>query len=675
MTQILPGSVIMYENDGIPILGVIGEARRSKFLIYNDRDKEIELPEQRLYIFEAAKLSIGSSSQENFRLLKDLLTRSIAQSKNINIAELWELIKDPPIERTDAEISKLYFGDSTLINQIATRIALLDDKIYFRRIKNSFEPRHEQIVEQLKQQFIIEANKRKLEEDLVNLFKNSKDSLGILKFPNELMQFVKLLEDLAVFGDQLEGQRYKEAAKILELVKTSLKLDYTLPLEEQAFLLLKKAGHFTNNTNLSLLKYCPVITDSPEAIQQAKILEEEIGKSSDTTDNIPIFTIDDISTLDIDDGLSLESNGSNHILGIHISNVAYYIAPNSDVDRSAKNKATSIYLPEQTYHLLPSALSTKHLSLTQGAIRKSLSLFITIDQNLSIVDSCFKITNVINKNRLTYEKVDTLLENNDPTFIFLNKFANQLEEKRLENGAFKVSKKEAIVTPLPDGGLELTQIEEDSPSRFLVGEMMVLYNSLFARFCTENKIFIPFRSQEASAALTDEEDMEANKIPTGPALDFFMRNQLKRSETLTRPKPHTGLGLKAYTQATSPIRRYLDLVAQRQLFSFLQGLKTLNESEIKKIIEEVSEPITKANLTSRESKRFWLLKYLEKMSDKRKTIHGTIVRIVSKTPLIELEEIFITVPVKIKEPILGERKEFKIVKVIPRRDYVKLEAL
>jgi exoribonuclease-2 len=251
--------------------------------------------------------------------------------------------------------------------------------------------------------------------------------------------------------------------------------------------------------------------------------------------------------------------------------------------------------------------------------------------------------------------------------------ATACEEERIRKGAVRVHRREVVPFVEDGGSIRLLEIDEESPARSLVAELMVLTNSLMAQFAVRHNLPVIFRGQErpdenARQALVD--------VPEGPAKDFTARSKLKKSTMSFEPHYHAGLGLDAYIQATSPIRRYLDLCHQRQFLAFFKKKSPwITKSEFEPLASEVEVHLNSANLASRETKRYWLLRYLEQRG-RGAPITGTIVRLDTKSPLVELDEIYITVFVKTTRPVrMGEQISMKVVSVDPHGDYVRLEAL
>ena len=202
---------------------------------------------------------------------------------------------------------------------------------------------------------------------------------------------------------------------------------------------------------------------------------------------------------------------------------------------------------------------------------------------------------------------------------------------------------------------------------------MVLANSVMARFASEHGLPVLYRGQERP----DENAQQAVVgVPEGPAKDFTTRSKLKKSTMGFEPAYHAGLGLDAYIQATSPIRRYLDLCHQRQFLSYFKTKSPwLPKSDFAPLSHEVEAHLNAANLASRETRRYWLLRYLEQRK-RGEPITGTVVRLDTKSPLVELDEVYITTFVKTSRPVrIGEKVTLKVAAVDPQSDYVRLEQI
>jgi exoribonuclease-2 len=337
--------------------------------------------------------------------------------------------------------------------------------------------------------------------------------------------------------------------------------------------------------------------------------------------------------------------------------------------------------------MLPTLLSEGTLSLVAGKDRQALSYFITIDKDFTVTDRQITRSLICVNHRLTYEQVDTLLcseagaesisEEADTMLPILCSISSSLEEIRIQRGAVSFNRREMLPVISDDFSISLEESFDDSPSRKLVGELMILTNETVALFAKNNLIPLIFRGQEPP----DENIPEVTEaVPDGPAREYYVRSLMKRSVTSTKPLPHFGLGLLAYAHCTSPIRRVADLINQRQILSFIKnGSPELDESEVVNLSGEIEHGSQEASYIQREGNRYWLLQYLKQ--EKTSHLWGTIVKTQGKKPLAEIDGIFSLLPFKPQASSSsddinkrkGERIYMRIVRLEPLRDTIILE--
>jgi len=320
--------------------------------------------------------------------------------------------------------------------------------------------------------------------------------------------------------------------------------------------------------------------------------------------------------------------------------------------------------------MLPDELSERVLSLTVGTPKPCLSVLLKLSDDFSIISSSIVPSFVHISERYTYDQVDELLEQGDQTLLLLHDIAAASEERRIRKGAIRVQKRE-VVPIFENGAVVLQEIHEDSPARLLVSEMMVLANSVMAEFAAHHGIPVLYRGQERP--YEDMQGASGEQAPEGPAKDFSARSKLKKSSVSFTPQHHAGLGLDAYIQATSPIRRYMDLCHQRQFISYQRyGKPWITQEQFEAVAAQLEMPLQAAALASRETKRYWLLRYLEQRP-RTQPIEGTVVRTDLKSPLVELDEVYITIPVRMQQKMsLGQRVSLRISAVDPQIDYIRV---
>jgi len=675
----LVGTVVQYDDDGQVLLGVITGSKKDKLTILNVRGRELDLIRSRLALLPGKLKDAAPSTAARVAKLQELATQIEAKATTLSIVELWSFIHEESRPFSVSELSTMYLGVDDVENHAALRLALVRERIHFKRDRDAFEPRPEHIVEDLRRSEEAKSQKKAARERCVQCLEARLRDPSI-EIPHDLRDSFKLIEEVAAAIVHTDPSRQKEAREFVHLCGERLGLPESMPIERRAFEVLLKAGIFHEHTNLALLRHDVPVKHSPEVESEARevkaavsiedVLDEERVFRRDLTAS-EAFTIDDIATQDMDDALSLERTRDGYLLGIHITDVTLAVVPGSRLDRAAKRRATSLYCADQTINMLPERLSEDVCSLRVGEVRPCLSVLVTLSQSLEIVSTevCGSFVRV--SQRYSYDHVNDLLESGDTTLLLLHNIAAACEEQRIRSGAVRVHKRE-VVPIFESGKVRLQEIDEDSPARLLVSEMMVLANTVMADFAARHKIPVLFRGQERPddvRAVVGERD----QTPEGPAKDFSARVKLKKSSVSFEPLHHAGLGVNAYIQATSPIRRYMDLCHQRQLLSFLKTDRPwAMPDEFEHIANEVEVPLQEAGLASRETKRYWLLRYLEQR-ERNAPIEGTVVRVDLKTPLVELDEVYITILVRFQQRVsLGQRVTLRITAVDAHADHVRL---
>src|SRR5262249_54157179 len=282
--------------------------------------------------------------------------------------------------------------------------------------------------------------------------------------------------------------------------------------------------------------------------------------------NAVTFSIDDEDTREVDDALSVLHRGAEIIVGIHIADVSAFVQKGELLDAEAAHRSSSIYLPSVTVRMFPERLATDLASLNSGSPRPAYTVEVRFDEQGNRLGYRIALTTINVQKRFSYDDADRALDAGDTSFQTLHRIAQQLHDERAGRGAITFRRPELKIRIKGDE-IEIKKINSSSPSRFIVSEMMILANGLSADFASVNALPVIYRTQEARDAVAVEE------TPAVEALAFErLRKTFKRSRLSLTPGLHSGLGLSAYTQASSPIRRYADLVTQRQFTAMLKGL-------------------------------------------------------------------------------------------------------
>jgi exoribonuclease-2 len=203
----------------------------------------------------------------------------------------------------------------------------------------------------------------------------------------------------------------------------------------------------------------------------------------------------------------------------------------------------------------------------------------------------------------------------------------------------------------------------------IIAELMILYNWLAARFCRDNQIPVLFRTQaEPSERLSEDEAGYIYYV-------FKQRRKLSPAHIETSAGPHSGLGLDAYIHATSPIRRYFDLVVQRQIKNFLMGeAPVYNAKELQEIRVFVEPVIKDFQNIKRNRIRYWILKYLSRKRGEK--YRALVLDEFRRKYRIVLSDFFLVTEIGRREGVIlqpGEEILVEVRKSDPWDDVIKLE--
>ena len=358
-----------------------------------------------------------------------------------------------------------------------------------------------------------------------------------------------------------------------------------------------------------------------------KIINNEIDKlicrfkqsnniNSVVTDltHLKTYSIDDSKTIEIDDAISLEKKSGQFKLWIHISSPTSYIKYKSAIDMKARKLISSVYLCTNTIYMLPEILINNMLSLSDKEQRESISIGVIFNNDASIfsweiVQSLIKVNY-----RLNYTEADELIDYCPKEEEDLSIISNILQYRkcwRKNLGAMEILEsygKIIVVDKIPK-----LKIIDPSLSRQLISEAMILYGNIISDYTKANNIPVPYRVQEN----TDNNSNDNNQNSEDNILNnFLLKKSMGKTYYSIKPIPHRSLGLKCYIHATSPIRRYSDLLVHYQLNRHLNNKVLISKEEVEKIIDDINNIGRQNIMRSREDQKLWLYKWFKKNSFK-----------------------------------------------------------
>ena len=343
-----------------------------------------------------------------------------------------------------------------------------------------------------------------------------------------------------------------------------------------------------------------------EAVRLLALQDQELPGDAERRDltGQRCVTIDDDDTRDIDDGLALERRPDGGLrLWIHVADPGRLVEPESSLDLEARRRGSSLYLASGNLPMFPLELTTGPFSLRAGVRSAAWSTWVDLDAEGDIADYGIVRSWVKPTFRLSYSDADDLIDlapPEEPDLADLDQLLNRRRQWRVGKGA--------LLMDLPEGrirsrdGEPVLEVSEPSPSRAMVAEAMILAGAIAARFAVEHNLALPFRSQ-LPAELPPKSELDA--LPDGAVRFAAIKRCLSRGLMGTQPAAHFSLGLPAYAQATSPIRRYGDLVVQRQIQAQLSGGTPLSEDGLQELLNSFDGAVREGIGISREDQRHW----------------------------------------------------------------------
>ncbi len=656
-----PGDIVEFFEEKRIICGIILELKGERLHVLAQTNREMTVAAKRvLYVGPRLPLA-GLSRQELLSHLEDTARKREALKGSINLEELWELLAAEEQAVSVAELADLWFGRTSPDQVAATGRRLREDRFLFKQKDGLALPNPPEVVEQLREQQVRELARRREQEEIAAwlqaVWEGRQGTAGPWRD-----QVVELLRQMAVWG--AEAPDFAQGKACLEAARLSLAI--------APFRLLVRLGIFHEDEDLDLHRLEVPLEFSPDALGLARQLAQTAppdpyaARRQDLT-HLQSLTIDGERTRDFDDALSLEELPEGWRLGIHIADVAAQIPPRTLLDLEAQARGTSIYLPERRLPMLPEDISEDTVSLLAHQERLALSFLVTLSADAEVQDWAIVPSLITVRRRLTYHEVEGLLHQ-DRELSTLSHLSRRLKERRLAQNGYELKLPEVWVTFTPQGDMQVVVESQETASRQLVAEAMVLANSLAAQFLVDQGIAAIYRSQP--------EPREPIK-PMGDKtlLELWQdRRRLSRVVMDLAPSPHWGLGLPCYTLATSPIRRYLDLVIHRQLLAAVSGqAPAYGPEELEKILTTIEPAMRRAGQLKTRRLRYWLLKNLSsRVGQKMEALVLESLphryRLMFPDMLLEL---FMSAPATVKlSP--GDTVLVRLDRVNPREDQIKV---
>jgi ribonuclease R len=350
---------------------------------------------------------------------------------------------------------------------------------------------------------------------------------------------------------------------------------------------------------LSIIRKYHLPTEFPrDVLDQAKGIPEKIDalqfKGREDLRGEFIVTIDPDDARDFDDAIHVDRIGSGWRLGVHIADVAAYVEPDSPLDREARRRGNSVYLPDRVIPMLPERLSNGVCSLNPSVDRLTHSVFIHFDKHGTAKSARFAHSVIRSVHRLTYKQAYAILtaapsDQLGERLHLAWELAALLRQRRFEHGALDLDFPEVKVWIDKEGHPVKFERVENDKSHQLIEEFMLTANEAVARELKKRAIPTIYRIHENPdpeklaeyrefvlgfnyrvGDVTHRAELQRllaaiRGKPEEQALKVALLKSLKRARYSPQPLGHYGLAKANYLHFTSPIRRYADLVVHRAL--------------------------------------------------------------------------------------------------------------
>ncbi|WP_027213195.1 ribonuclease catalytic domain-containing protein [Burkholderia sp. WSM2232] len=551
----------------------------------------------------------------------ELMQEADAVAQEIDLDFLWECAPDD--EFPFATLGAEYFGERFGATERAALVLRMHGApVYFRRKGRGMYQRAPQ--EQLK--MALAGLERKRQQALVQ--QGYEEELKAGRLPEAFTGKTALSLLTKPDKNTIEYKALEAAAAARGISQARLMLECgAIPsaraLHEAKFL----AEFFPHGTGFPPVTLGGLPDDLPEAAVQA-------------------FSIDDITTTEIDDAFSVEHLADGRVrIGVHIAAPALGIQRGDEIDAIARARLSTVYMPGDKITMLPDSV-VDAFTLAEGGLRPALSLYVIVNRETQeIVASETRAERVFVKNNLRHNTLDELVTEealaagtgdypHKEDIAVLWPFAQALFEKRQAAragyGLRREVQRNTDFNFYVDGEhITITPRRRGSPLDTIVAELAILANSSWGAFLHDHGVPGIYRTQRAFGA------------PSGP----------KRTRMQTNAAPHEGLGVTQYAWSTSPLRRYVDLVNQWQLLACVQHGVTAKlaapfkpkDADLFAVVQGFDDTYSAYADHQRRMEYFWCLRWLKQ--ENRKQVVASVV----KGDLVRLEEI----PLLLHVPGLG----------------------
>lgn len=464
--------------------------------------------------------------------------------------------------------------------------------------------------------------------------------------------FKKIYQDFFIYPENLAGATTNDKV-LFEVTKWA---DGDKSPEGKVIEILGKTGENEAEIHSIMAEFDLPFRFPENVLHESKQIQEdinyeEIKKRKDFRDIIT-FTIDPEDAKDFDDAISFQKlENGRYEIGVHIADVTHYVAPGTDLDNDAFDRATSVYLVDRTIPMLPERLSNGLCSLRPNEDKLTFAAIFEMDEKGKVLKEWFGRTIIHSDHRFSYEQAQEVIESGAGKFAdelkILNTLHHILRKERFKKGAVNFETTE-VKFKLDEKGKPLAVVPKvRKDAHKLIEEFMLLANRSVATFVfkmkkgEEKNTFVyrthdlpneekladfatfakqfghqlQFQSSEVSKSLNKLMD-EIEGKPEQNVLQSLAVRAMAKAKYTTEAKGHFGLAFEHYTHFTSPIRRYPDMMVHRLLQHYLDNGKSVNRKEFEEKCIHSSEREKRAADAERASIKYKQVEFMSMAENK-----------------------------------------------------------
>ena len=390
--------------------------------------------------------------------------------------------------------------------------------------------------------------------------------------------------------------------------------------------------------------------------------------------DLPFVAMDNDAPHEVDDAIYAEETRDGLRVHVAIAHPSAWIVPDSAADLEARRRGATLYHPRYVVGMLPDRLAREDASLSPRVWRPALVVSFTLDALGQAHDEALQEAWVQVAHTWSYSVVERVLAGQsvpDVDRVLLDRLVAaglRAEAARIRNGAWLLYRPDAEIGAPPFKPVEVRQVLQTSPGRRLVTEMMVQACAAVAQLGARHRIALPYRTQPRP---------NNAPLPPGlyddPAQCFAMFRVLEAGTMQATPAPHGMMGVPAYVQFSSPLRRYCDVLAHRQLVAWLRGLPAPHTlQEVTQLAQTADEAARNARQWQRRGSHYFKLLWLAGRQAGR-PLEGQVVRtLASGERLLFLPTLALDTAVRAPGCDVGDHVQVTVRNVHPGRGLLEL---